>query len=148
MAKILPIAKIGEPVLRQTAEDVRDILSPEIQELIDDMILTMKKARGVGLAAPQVFRSLRIILKCSNFFDGFHALINPVIISFSKMTGIGTEGCLSVPGPEAKVKRYRSVTVRFQDREGNFREEKFIGFSARIIQHEMDHLVGRLISDF
>jgi len=152
MTKLLKIAELGEEVLFQKAKLVKDVKDHEIQELIDEMIATLKHDNGVGLAAPQVFQSLRIIIVWSypnpRYPDapefGPVAMINPEITILSEEKEKGGEGCLSIPGIRGQVFRYKSIKVNFITRKGAKQEMTSNGFVARIIQHEVDHLDGKL----
>lgn len=146
----LEIIKVGHPTLRLTAESVstQEIESEEFQKLIDDLIITMKDASGVGLAAPQVNISKRLFVMKPSMFKKAEAIINPVVeylVDYG--TKISTEGCLSIPGKQFKVERYKKLHIHYQDRKGDDRFEKASGFRAVVIQHEYDHLNGNLISD-
>ncbi len=139
----------GEEVLRQKAQEVASI-SPEIIDLITDMNDTMRRSSGIGLAAPQIGVSLRVIL----FTQGFEsknpevrALINPEIVSHGDSTKVMDEGCLSIPDVNGKVSRWEHITVSAMDPEGNKLDFSVAGISARIIQHEIDHLDGILFID-
>jgi peptide deformylase len=157
---ILKVARMGHPVLRAKAKpvDPDDIRSPRIQQLIDDMFHTMKEYQGVGLAAPQVHESLRL------FVAGFApareddeggrsggvpmmALINPDITPVGEATEEDWEGCLSIPDIRGRVPRSRQIVVQAYDRRGKRIELRASGFTARVIQHETDHLNGVLFFD-
>lgn len=146
----LPIMLIGNPVLRQTARELTlaEISSPETQELIDDMIFTMKKAGGVGLAAPQVNQSLRLFVMKSWPGVPLTVVINPRI-EYIEREGKkqSSEGCLSIPGSTLTVPRYKRIHLSYYDRNGEFITEEVGGFKAIISQHEYDHLNGVLIVD-
>lgn len=154
-AKILPIAQQGEAVLAQVAQPVIDPLHPSIQTLIRDMHATMLAANGVGIAAPQVFQSLRIIMVASRpnprYPDAPHmepiAMINPEINWYSDETCLGEEGCLSVANTRASVERAERLKVTYINQQGETVESEYSGFVARIIQHEVDHLNGVLFVD-
>lgn len=149
---ILPLAQQGEKVLTQIAQAIVDPLQPEIQTLIQDMHATLLAANGVGIAAPQVFQSLRIIIVASRPNPRYPdaplmeavAMINPEIIWQSSETCLGEEGCLSVQGIRAPVARAEHLTVRYLNPQGETVEAEYSGFVARIIQHEVDHLNGVL----
>lgn len=151
-AKILAIAQRGELILSQRAQAVSNPLDPEIQTLIHDMQATMLAANGVGIAAPQVFQSLRIIIVASRPNPRYPeaplmepiAMINPEIIWQSTETCLGEEGCLSVQEMRAQVARAERLTVRYLNEKAESIEAEFSGFVARIIQHEVDHLEGIL----
>ena len=142
---LLKIVKFGDPTLRKVARPV-DEITPRIVTLIDDMIETMRKAGGCGLAAPQVgvLRRIAVI----EVEDGkVYELINPKIIAFAGEQR-ESEGCLSNPGEYGITKRPKAVTVRATDRHGNEYELSGTDLLARAICHECDHLDGKLYSDF
>ncbi|KAF2957676.1 peptide deformylase [Thermotoga sp. Ku-13t] len=137
------IRLLGDPVLRKKAKEVSQI-DEYILSLIKDMFEAMYAEDGVGLAAPQVGVSLRIIV----MDDGKpRAMINPQIIYRSEEKIIGEEGCLSIPEVFENVERSKEVIVKYKDENGTEHEEKFIDYSARIVQHEYDHLDGILFID-
>lgn len=140
---VLKILLIGDPVLRKKAKRVEKI-DDEIKKLAEDMMETMKSADGVGLAAPQVGRSIRMIVVSYEGKD--MVLINPEIIE-KEGESIDIEGCLSVPGVEVPVKRAEKITLKFQNLKGKTQIIKAEGMWARIFQHEIDHLDGILIVD-
>ncbi len=141
---ILEIKEYGEPVLREKAIPVKRI-TPEILNLIKGMAETMYTDSGVGLAAPQVGVSKRIIL-VDGEEDGLIVLINPMIIQ-SEGEVVEEEGCLSVPGIYSKVKRSSKVTVKALNENGDSIEITKEGLTARALQHEIDHLDGILFVD-
>ena len=145
---ILKIARMGHPVLGKVAEPVADPKSPEIQGLIDDMIETMYDAPGQGLAAPQVYRSLRLVVYLPPEDEEGErpptVLINPVITPTSEESVPGWEGCLSVPGLRGIVPRYKSIHLTALDENGEEFEQDINGHHARVVQHECDHLDGIL----
>ena len=140
---VLKIIKFPNPFLRKKAKAVKNF-TPAIARLIDDMIETMHSAPGVGLAAPQVHKSLRVIVADPG--TGPLALVNPKILEKSGSQTF-TEGCLCLPGVEAPVERASHVKVKALDRDG----EEFVitadGFLATILQHEIDHLEGIVFID-
>ncbi len=152
---LLPIVKIGDPddaVLRTPAARVRSF-GPELHRLLDDMVETLREAPGVGLAAPQVGVSLRVAVieyPEDDEVEGspmrLYEIINPEII---KLRGSeeAQEGCLSMPGLAADVTRATQVVARAQDRHGNEVRIKAYDWLARIFQHEIDHLLGILMTD-
>jgi peptide deformylase len=150
---ILPIARMGHPILQKRAEAVQDVSDPAIQTLIANMIETFM-GTGVGLAAPQVFESLRIVTihlspewgKLRGYPDGIplHILINPVIEPLSEEMQVGWEGCLSLPGMMGKVARHQAIRYSAITPEGEKIVHEVEGYHARIIQHECDHLDGIL----
>jgi peptide deformylase len=157
---ILKVARMGHPVLRAKAKaiDPAAITSPPVQQLIDDLFETMSEYQGVGLAAPQVHVGLRV------FVAGFApsrdedeeedaervplmALINPEITPIGSATAEDWEGCLSIPDIRGKVPRAKEIQVRAYDRKGRRLELRARNFTARVIQHENDHLDGVLFFD-
>jgi peptide deformylase len=155
---ILKVARMGHPVLRARAKAIEpdSIGSPRIQQLIDDMFDTMQEYQGVGLAAPQVHQSLRLFVAgfAPDDDDGEErvrvprmALINPEITPIGQEAGEDWEGCLSIPDIRGRVPRARQIAVRAFDRQGRRVELKASGFTARVIQHETDHLDGVLFFD-
>jgi peptide deformylase len=158
---ILKVARMGHPVLRSRARpvDIGEIRSRRIQQLIDDMVETMNEYQGVGLAAPQVHESLRL------FVAGFPpsrerreddtdtervpemALINPEWRPDGTEAVEDWEGCLSIPDIRGRVPRARRIVVHAYDRRGKAIEIRASGFTARVIQHETDHLDGVLFFD-
>ena len=141
---ILEIKVYGEPVLREKALPVKEI-TPEILNLIKDMAETMYADSGVGLAAPQVGVSKRIIV-IDGEEDGLIVLINPMIVK-SEGEVVEEEGCLSLPGIYSQVKRSSKVTVKALDENGDPIEITKEGLTARALQHEIDHLDGILFID-
>ncbi|GIW41016.1 MAG: peptide deformylase [Candidatus Binatia bacterium] len=154
---ILKVAHLGHPILRQVAEPVppEAIRSPEIQRLVDDMIETMREYDGAGLAAPQVHVSRRIVVyeveENRRYPDAdpvpLRVLVNPTIVPLTERTEEDWEGCLSVPGLRGKVPRAVRVRVRAWDRNGGKIDEVVEGFHARVVQHECDHLDGKVFLD-
>lgn len=140
------------PVLRRKARKVTNF-GPELQTLIDDMIETMREAPGVGLAAPQVDESLRVIVV--EFAEGeeeeaplkLYTVVNPELSRFSEETATGPEGCLSIPGFVGDVTRPDAVLVKGFNRRGQPLRIQAKGWLARIFQHEIDHLDGVLFID-
>lgn len=154
-SRILPIAKQGEAILQQRAQTVTDLHDPALQTLIDNMLATMLAANGVGIAAPQVFAPLRMIIVASRPNPRYPdaplmeplTMINPEICWQSADTGTGWEGCLSVPDARALVNRANRLQVRYLTRSGEAVEAEYAEFVARIIQHECDHLDGILFPE-
>lgn len=140
---VLNIIKAGDKILKQKAEPVGKI-DRKIKQLLDDMAQTMYKADGVGLAAPQVGISLRIVVIDAG--DGLIELINPIIIE-KKGLETASEGCLSVPGIWGDVERASEVTVEALNREGKKIRMTGTGLLGRAFQHEIDHLEGILFID-
>ncbi len=143
---ILPIRIAGDPVLREKAKKVKKV-DASIQKLIDDMIDTMHAAPGVGLAAPQVGVSLRVVV-IETPDDGLMALINPEVVKASGERQV-MEGCLSVPGYQAEITRSRQVTVKALDRDGKeIRLKAADTLLAQALEHEIDHINGILYIDY
>lgn len=152
---ILPIYLYGHPVLRLTAEPV-DLPADELQALIANMWETMYHSGGIGLAAPQVGRSIKlIVIDGSAMAEDFEecrdfklTLINPELEVIEDAEPVTRdEGCLSLPGMSEPVKRTEHVHLTWTDENGTQRSEEFSGFAARIIQHEFDHLLGKVYTD-
>ena len=141
---VLPICRLPDPVLRQKAKRVPTVDS-SIQRLIDDMVQTMQQASGVGLAAPQVGLSLRVVVLQMPGEEPF-AIINPEIVKRSGEQQV-VEGCLSVPGYVGEIKRSASVTVKGWDRQDKPMRIKATGLLAEALQHEIDHLNGVVYID-
>jgi len=156
---ILKIARMGHPVLATPAQAVSDPNAPEIRNLVNDMIETMIDANGAGLAAPQVHVPLRVVvfqapegrtdpgLSDEERFDHtapLTVLINPEIDVLSPATEGGWEGCLSVPGLRGWVERPAHIRYRGLGLDGKMIARTARGFHARVVQHECDHLEGRL----
>lgn len=146
----LEIIKLGHPTLRLQAKEVvtAEIQNPAFQALVDDMIVTMTKAGGVGLAAPQVNESLRVFVMKSWPAVALTVVINPKIEYLEEFgQKSSTEGCLSIPGKNLTVKRYKKIHLSYFDRQGTYVARELEGFGAIIAQHEYDHLNGVLIVD-
>lgn len=153
---ILPLAATDNPVLRRMADPITRFDDPELQKLIDDMIPTMYACDGIGLAAPQINHSIQlaVIVPDPNRFQDFKnkaeeaiVIINPRIEKHSLSKEAQEEGCLSVPKYFGPVKRWKNVTVSFQDREGQKHVMRSSGLLAKVFQHEIDHLKGILFID-
>lgn len=151
---ILKIARMGHPVLRAAAEPVADPASPEIRQLVADMVETMEDAPGIGLAAPQVHVGKRVVVFLvpeertgEGEDDGAQPLtvmINPVIEPLGPETALGWEACLSVPGMMGEVPRFNRIRYRWTTLDGKPEERIAEGYHARVVQHECDHLDGIL----
>lgn len=142
---ILPVIKYPAKILRQKAKKIKDSSDPGIQKLIKDMVETLRKAQGLGLAAPQVRKSIRLCVV--EFENKLYVLINPKVINFSKNKATMEEGCLSFPKKFFSVARPEKVKVMYLDEKGKRSKIKADGILSRIIQHEIDHLNGVLIID-
>lgn len=146
---------LGHPVLHQVAQPVKSVHDDQLQQLIDQMLDTVREANGVGLAAPQMGHSLQMLVMASRPNLRYpHAplmeptvLINPRLAAASDEVEMGWEGCLSVPGVRGRVSRHRVVDVDYVDRYGQPQHRRWEGFVARIFQHEADHLEGRVFLD-
>ena len=149
---IREILRMGNPILLKEAEKVKKFDTPEIHELIKDMIETMKDAQGAGLAAPQVGESIQLVIfgvdKNERYPEAeevpFTVLINPVITPLTQEKEDDWEGCLSVPGMRGVVPRYKTINYKGFDQYGNEINRNAEGFHARVVQHECDHLFGIL----
>lgn len=155
---ILPIVAYGDPVLRKKGTDIpKDY--PGLQELIDNMIETMENAHGVGLAAPQIGRSIRLFVVNTKGFvdddeedteglnDFSEVFINAEIEEEAGEDFVFNEGCLSIPEVRGDVERPEEITIRYFDRDWNEKVATFEGLKARVIQHEYDHIDGILFTD-
>ena len=146
--KILDLRVLGDPILRQETRVVESV-TDELRHLIDDMFETMHRARGIGLAAPQVGRTERIaVADVEGGGKSPIVLVNPVVVSASSATAKAEEGCLSVPDVFGDVVRPESVVIRALDREGKEFEMEASELLARCFQHEIDHLHGKLFLDY
>ncbi len=146
---VLPIVKYGDPVLRKPTDRITNIDGP-IQKLIDDMVDTMYAAPGVGLAANQVGVSLRLMLIDLSVGEkpgDLHVFINPDFVE-KKGEVVEEEGCLSIPDFVEMVSRPEITTVRYQGRDGSWKEMTGEGLMARALNHEIDHLDGKLYVDY
>lgn len=145
---LLPILEVPDPILRQKALPV-DAIDARVRTLLEDMLETMYAAPGIGLAAPQIGVSARIIVLDVGPKEEPKPvrLINPEILARSEDIQEAEEGCLSLPNQFAPVKRPGQVTVRYTDEHGQTREIEADGLLARCLQHEIDHLDGILFTD-
>lgn len=153
--KLLQIAELGNPILREKATPIINVQDPKIQTLIDEMISTVMKVNGVGLAAPQVGESLQIFIMASHPNPRYPnapemkpiAIINPKISKYGKTKEKAWEGCLSIPGLRGFVPRSKNIQVVYTTRTGKKVKTEFSDFLARIFQHEFDHLNGVMFID-
>jgi len=157
---IHPILKMGDPRLLRVAKPVERFGTEELRTLIGDMFETMEAANGVGLAAPQIGVDLQLVIfgfdRNERYPDAPAVprtiLLNPRITPLSDEKEEGWEGCLSVPGMRGAVDRFRTIRYAGVDPDGNPIDREADGFHARVVQHECDHLIGRLypsrITDF
>lgn len=160
---ILPVIAYGDPLLRDECEEIEE--GTDISKLLSDMYETMYGASGVGLAAPQVGKSLRLFIVDASPFgedependqeakeyeilkDFKKVFINPIIEEESGTKWAFAEGCLSIPGIREDVTREGDIKISYYDENWKFHEEKYTGIAARIIQHEYDHIEGVLFVD-
>jgi peptide deformylase len=150
---IYPIVMYGDPVLRQRAKDIEP--GTDIKQLIADMNDTMHAASGIGLAAPQIGKGIRLFVvdgsgldeepEMENFKKTF---VNAQIIDENGTPWDFEEGCLSIPNIREKIKRKANVKIRYYDENWKLHEEEYDGMKARIIQHEYDHIEGKMFVDY
>jgi peptide deformylase len=147
-AKLIPIIKVPDPVLREIATPVAEI-TDGTRQLLDDMAATMYDAPGIGLAAPQINISQRIIVMDCGKDESpeLFKMINPEIVSHSDARSVLEEGCLSIPDQTADVERPAEVEVRYLDENGTSQSLVATGLLAACVQHEIDHLNGVLFVD-
>jgi peptide deformylase len=150
---IFPIVMYGDPVLRQRAKDVEQ--GTDLTQLIADMFETMYGAQGIGLAAPQIGKSIRLFIVDGAPLDDEPGMENfkKVFVNPQILQEVGTpwdfeEGCLSIPNIREKISRKDKLTIRYYDENWKQFEEDFSGMKARIIQHEYDHIEGKLFVDY
>lgn len=150
---IYPIVLYGDPVLRKSTKEVE--IGTDLKELIGDMFETMKHAQGIGLAAPQIGKSIRLfvvdgtVLEDEPSMEDFRKVfINPVIVEELGENWEYEEGCLSIPNIRESVMRREKLRIRYYDEDWNEKEEDYYGLKARIIQHEYDHIEGKLFIDY
>jgi peptide deformylase len=151
---ILPIYTYGQPVLRKEAEDIAPDY-PELKELVQNMFETNERADGVGLAAPQIGLPIRVVIvdlrplgdDMPEYADFKRAYINGYIVEEDGETILMDEGCLSLPGIHEKVPRAEKVRIQYVDEDFVEHDEWVEGFLARVIQHEFDHLDGKVFTD-
>ena len=150
---IYPIVMYGDPVLRQKAKDVEQ--GTDLTQLIEDMFETMHNANGIGLAAPQIGKSVRLFVVDGTIMDDEPAMadfkkvfINPVKLEENGQPWEYEEGCLSIPNIREKISRLEKLRVRYYDQDWNLLEEDYDGLKARVIQHEYDHIEGKMFVDY
>ncbi len=154
---IYPIVMYGDAVLRKKASDIEQ--GADIKQLVADMFETMYAANGVGLAAPQIGKPVRLFVvdgtsmqdeeEDAEDMTGFKkAFVNPIILEEAGDAWEFEEGCLSIPNIREKVSRKEVLRVRYYDEDWNLHEEEYDGVKARIIQHEYDHIEGKLFIDY
>jgi peptide deformylase len=151
---IYPIVVYGSPILRQVAKEINADY-PNLKSVISDLFDTMYKSDGMGLAAPQIGKSIRIFVvdatslvdEDPTLFDFKKAFINPQLTLVGEETLVMNEGCLSLPKIREDVSRYNKIKISYYDEQWNYFEEDYEGLKARVIQHEYDHLDGVLFID-
>ena len=151
---ILPVVAYGHPVLKKIAEEITPDY-PGLQQLIADMFETMYHTEGVGLAAPQINKSIRLfVIDADPFTENYpeakgfkKVFINPEIVEVSEEKWTFREGCLSLPDMNEDVERPSKITVNYLDENFVEHEEEFDGICARVFQHEFDHLEGKVYVD-
>ncbi|MGY8998614.1 MAG: peptide deformylase [Rhodospirillales bacterium] len=151
---ILKIARMGHPVLHKVSEPVTDFHDPEIKVLVENMIETLEDSGGIGLAAPQIYVPKRIVILFvprdsstgdeENPESSLSIMINPEINALSDETNLDWEACLSVPGFMGSVERYSHIKYSWFNLDGKQQEREASGFHARSVQHECDHLDGKI----
>lgn len=146
----LPIVAYGDPVLKKVCVDI-DATYPDLQQLISNMFETMNNANGVGLAAPQIGLAIRLFIvdtKADEEEEVFKKVfINAQILEETGEPWAFNEGCLSIPEVREDVMRKPNILIRYYDENWNLHEDKVDGFAARVIQHEYDHIEGKLFTD-
>jgi len=151
---VYPIVVYGDPVLRKKAVDIEK--GTDVKALVQDMFETMKAASGIGLAAPQIGKGVRLFVvdgtvledEEQDMSDFRKAFINPVVLDEHGEEWEFEEGCLSIPNIRENVARPETVKIRYYDEDWNEKEEEYDGMKARIIQHEYDHIEGKLFIDY
>lgn len=150
---IYPIIMYGDPVLRQKAKDIEQ--GTDLKQLIEDMFETMHNASGIGLAAPQIGKSIRLFVVDGTIMDDEPGMadfrkvfINPVILEENGLPWEYEEGCLSIPNIREKISRLENLRIRYYDQDWNLLEEDYDGLKARVIQHEYDHIEGKMFVDY
>lgn len=151
---IYPIVIYGAQVLQQKCEEIPSDY-PDLKKLVEDMYQTLESAEGVGLAAPQIGKNIRLfIIDCTpwgeddpSLADYRRAFINPEIYAYSEETKLYNEGCLSFPGLHENVRRSLGIRMRYLDENLQPHDEEFVGLPAWVIQHEYDHVEGIVFTD-
>jgi len=150
---IYPIVLFGDPVLRRETAELKEG-DMEVKVLSDDMFETMEAAGGVGLAAPQIGKSVRVFvidsepLEEENMKGIRKVFVNPQMLDETGEDWIYEEGCLSIPDVRADISRKNKIKISYYDEHWQYHTEQFEGMIARIIQHEYDHLEGKLFTDY
>lgn len=149
------IAQLGAEVLRLQAQTVTDFTAPQFLSLVSQMQTIMEQANGVGIAAPQISQSWRIVIVASRPTSRYPLaplmpatlMVNPEFTILNDQLHKDWEGCLSVPGIRALVPRYQAISVNYQNLQGEFCQTQLTDFPARVFQHEFDHLIGLVYLD-
>jgi peptide deformylase len=150
---IYPIVMYGDPVLRQRSKDIE--AGTDLKTLIDDMFETMHAANGIGLAAPQIGKGIRLFIVDGSALDEEPGMaefkkvfINPQIVKETGEPWEFEEGCLSIPNIREKISRKETIKIKYLDDQWKAHEEEYDGMKARIIQHEYDHIEGKMFVDY
>ena len=150
---IYPITMYGDPVLRQKASELEK--GTDVTQLVEDMFETMHNANGIGLAAPQIGKSIRLFVVDGTIMDDEPSMadfkkvfINPIILEENGSPWEYEEGCLSIPNIREKISRLEKLSIRYYNQDWNLVEEQYDGLKARIIQHEYDHIEGKMFVDY
>ncbi len=155
MADALQIFQLGNPVLRQISQPVFHLQEEETQQFLDRLLKTLVDSNGVGIAAPQVGVSQRVLIIASRPSPRYPnapemepvVMVNPHLVSHSEEIAQDWEGCLSIPGIRGLVPRYRAIEVEYTTHDGKLQRQELTDFVARIFQHEFDHLNGLMFLD-
>lgn len=150
---IYPIVMYGDPVLRQRAKDIEP--GTDLKQLVDDMFETLEAANGIGLAAPQIGKSIRLFVVDGTSLDEEPGMedfkkvfVNAALVEEAGAPWEFEEGCLSIPNIREKISRKGQLRIRYYDENWNPFEETYDGMKARIIQHEYDHIEGKMFVDY
>mgnify|MGYP003616253438 FL=1 len=156
---ILPIVAYGDPVLREKCKEITNDY-PDLEQLLKDMFETLYESQGVGLAAPQIGRAIRLFIVDTAPFADDEDLGNEEVANFKKIFINATmidetgeewkfnEGCLSIPRIREDVSRHSNIEIEYYDEKFELKREKYSGIIARVIQHEYDHIEGKLFTDY
>lgn len=155
---VYPIVVYGDPVLRKKAVEIEK--GTDLTQLLEDLYETMHSAQGIGLAAPQIGKSIRLFVvdgtalnkdddEAEGGLENFkQAFINPVMLEEQGTPWDFEEGCLSIPNIREKISRKDTIKIKYYDEQWNLKTEEFDGMKARVIQHEYDHIEGKLFIDY
>lgn len=153
--QLLQVSQLGNKILRKKTTPIKNIKDFQLKKIIGDLKATVMDVDGVGISAPQVYKSIRLFIIASHPNPRYPkapymkptAVINPYILNYSKEKTKDWEGCLSVPGIRGLVSRHKKITVSYTTEDGVLVKKKYKDFIARIFQHEYDHLEGLLFLD-